>query len=70
MVKAAKNGGLQLHTLRFDYEFEYASPYNTTDVSGWRFVAKLLSQVRNVMLVQYYFNTEDKLIKGTAYPSE
>ncbi len=42
LVKAAKNG-IHLHTLRFDYEFEYTSPYNTTDISGWKFVAKLLA---------------------------
>ena len=61
LAKAAK-AGVKLHTLRFDFEFDYASPYNTTDLGGWRHLAKMLTQVRNVMLVQYYFNAEDKLL--------
>ena len=52
---------MKLHTIRFDYEFEHASPYNTTDVSGVKNMIKILTQVRNVMNVQYYFNVEEKL---------
>lgn len=60
LTNAAKSG-MKIHTLRFDYEFEHASPYNTTDLLGLRHVIKVLTQVRNVMVVQYYFNLEEKL---------
>ena len=50
LVRAGK-AGLKLHSVRFDYQFEYASPYNTTDVLGLKHVVKVLTQVRNVMLV-------------------
>ena len=60
LTNAAKSG-MKVHTLRFDYEFEYASPYNTTDVLGLKHMIKVLTQVRNVMVVQYYFNLEEKL---------
>jgi hypothetical protein len=60
LANAAKSG-MKVHTLRFDYEFEYASPYNTTDVLGLKHMIKVLTQVRNVMVVQYYFNLEEKL---------
>jgi 1-acyl-sn-glycerol-3-phosphate acyltransferase len=50
LVQAA-NSGLKLHTLRFDYEFEHASPYNTTDVPGIMTLIKVLTQVTNVMTV-------------------
>ena len=64
LAKAAKSG-MKIHTLRFDYEFEYASPYNTTDVLGLKHMIKVLTQVRNVMVVQYYFNLEEKLAGTT-----
>lgn len=51
----------KVHTLRFDYDFQYASPYNSTDVKGFKTVLKMLTQLRNSMLVQYYFNVEEKL---------
>jgi len=60
LTNAAKSG-MKVHTLRFDYEFEYASLYNTTDVLGLKHMIKVLTQVRNVMVVQYYFNLEEKL---------
>lgn len=44
LVNAAESG-LHLHTLRFDYVFTYASPYNTTDVFGFKTLLKLLTQV-------------------------
>ena len=64
LAKAAKSG-MKVHTLRFDYEFEHASPYNTTDVLGLKHMIKVLTQVRNVMVVQYYFNLEEKLAGAT-----
>ncbi len=60
LVQGAKSG-LNLHTIRFDYEFEYASPYNTTDIFGLKTLIKVLTQVRNVMSIQYFFNVEEKL---------
>jgi len=52
-----------LHAIRFDYDFEYTSPYNTTDIIGLKTMVKLLTQVRNSMTTQYYFNLDEK-IKG------
>ena len=60
LVKAAE-AGLKIHTIRFDYDFVYSSPYNTTDVRGLKTMLKLLTQVRNSLMVQYYFNLEEKL---------
>jgi hypothetical protein len=62
LIKAAtQESGMRLHTIRFDYEFEYVSPYNSTDVKGVRSALRLMTQFRNVMHVQYYFNLEEKL---------
>ena len=64
IVRLIVNCKCKVHTLRFDYDFEYASPYNTTDVGGFKTLLKLLTQLRNSMLVQYYFNVEEKLQAG------
>jgi hypothetical protein len=60
ILKSAKSN-LRVHTLRFDYDFEFASPYNTADISGIKTAVKLLTQFRNVMLIQSYFNLEQRL---------
>ena len=52
-----------LHAIRFNYDFEYTSPYNITDIIGLKSMVKLLTQVRNSMTAQYYFNLDEK-IKG------
>lgn len=50
IVNAAESG-LKIHSLRFDYDFVYTSPYNTTDLSGFKTLLRLLTQVRNSILV-------------------
>lgn len=42
LVQAATDK-LRIHTIRFDYQFEYVSPYNTTDVYGLFHLAKMLT---------------------------
>lgn len=42
---------MHVHALRFDYEFEYTSPYNTVDPLGVKSFFKLLTQVRNTLVV-------------------
>jgi len=61
IINAAQT--MSLHTLRFDFEFDYYSPYNTTDVLGLKSMFKLMSQLRNVFLIQCYFNLEEKLME-------
>jgi len=39
----------RIHAVRFDYGFEYASPYNTIDVYGLRSLAKIITQVRSLL---------------------
>lgn len=34
ILKAAYNKDVKLHTIRFDYDFVYNSPYNTVDPFG------------------------------------
>jgi hypothetical protein len=63
ILMAAAKGGLRIHSVRFDYDFVYAAPHNTTDVFGLKTTVKLMTQVRNVMLIQYYFNLEEKLLQ-------
>jgi len=43
ITDAAYKGGLKIHTLRFDYEFKYWAPMNTTDQSGY---GNLLSSIQ------------------------
>jgi 1-acyl-sn-glycerol-3-phosphate acyltransferase len=66
---AAAAKGLNLHSLRFDYAFAFTAPYNTTDVGGFRSLLSLLIQNRNMMLIQYYFNLEEKLNQIGTTPS-
>jgi len=40
-LNAAEKEKLKLHTLRFDYDFIYTSPYNSTDPSGFKSAIKL-----------------------------
>ncbi|CDW91471.1 UNKNOWN [Stylonychia lemnae] len=61
LLNAADQEKLTLHTLRFDYAFIYTSPYNSTDPTGIKTTLKLLVQVQNSMMIQYYFNLEEKL---------
>ena len=48
IVKAAKDG-LKIHTIRFDYEFKYHSPYNSTDPLGLKSMFGLMVQFTNIM---------------------
>jgi hypothetical protein len=41
-MDAADKANLKIHTLRFDYEFKYWAPMNTTDESGYK---NLLSSI-------------------------
>lgn len=47
MLQAALADKFRLHACRMDYTFNYFSPYNTTDISGWRHSVGLLCQVIN-----------------------
>jgi len=62
MLKAAAEG-LALHALRFDYEFTYTDPHNTTDPRGLRHFYRMITQFSNTMNIQFYFNMEEKLSK-------
>lgn len=47
MISKAIEDGFKIHAVRIDYDFSYFSPYNTTDVNGWRHSIGLLSQFIN-----------------------
>ena len=42
-----------------DFNFDYFSPYNTTDINGWRHSIGLLCQVINRATVQFYFDVQN-----------
>lgn len=44
---------IKIHTIRFDYEFTYYSPYNSTDPSG---IQKSISLMLQVRIYQIYLN--------------
>ncbi len=46
MILAASEKKMRIHTVRFDYGYEFVSPYNTTDVFGFWTLARLITQVR------------------------
>jgi hypothetical protein len=43
-----------IHTLRFDHEFNYTNPYNSTDVSGYSTTFRAMTQFFNNVKVQYF----------------
>ena len=45
-----------VHSVRFDYVFNYHAPYNTTNVGGVLPAIKLMSQFSNKLQVQFMFN--------------
>ena len=45
MIISAAQNGIHVHTARFDYEFEFTSPYNTTDELGLKSTIRLITQV-------------------------
>eukprot|EP00347_Sterkiella_histriomuscorum_P002985 403366042 len=61
ILAAAESGRVKIHTIRFDYDYQFTSPYNSTDPLGLKSALKLLTQLRNSILIQYYFNVEEKL---------
>lgn len=50
-----------MHSIRFDYDYEYSSPLNTTSPLGLGIMVNMMTQIANTMLVQYYQNVEEKL---------
>lgn len=66
IVKLIENAGglnenLRVHAIRFDHEFSYFSPYNTTDSWGFRNLSNTISQFTSKLVIQYYFNLEGVL---------
>jgi len=51
MILTAANDKLKIHSIRFDYDFTYHSPYNTTDPTGIKSLFVLLTQFNNAILV-------------------
>ena len=56
------NGNLRIHSMRFDYEYKYFAPMNTTDSWGIRNVVDNVYQFTSKMKVQYYYNLEGVLL--------
>jgi hypothetical protein len=61
IAEAADKGGLNIHSLRFDYDFKYWAPMNTTDESGFSNLFSSVKQISSRMKVQYYQNLETTL---------
>ena len=56
------NGNLRIHSMRFDYEYKYFAPMNTTDSWGIRNVVDNVYQFTSKMKIQYYYNLEGVLL--------
>lgn len=56
------NGNLRIHSFRFDYDYKYFAPMNTTDSWGFRNVLNNVYQFTSKMKIQYYYNLEGVLI--------
>ena len=61
IVQAAVSEKLRVTSIRFDHEFTYFSPYNTTDRLGLRHFMSTISQFSSKYFVQFYFNLENEL---------
>jgi hypothetical protein len=61
IAEAADKGALKIHSLRFDYEFKYWAPMNTTDESGLTNLMTGIKQISSRMKIQYYQNLEETL---------
>ena len=49
VAPALKN--MSVHSLRFDHDFTYTNPYNSTDVSGYKTVFTTMTQFFNIITV-------------------
>ena len=61
MISEAAEKGLKIHTIRFDYEFKYWAPMNTTDELGFRNLLGSVQQFTSKMKIKYYQNIEGPL---------
>ena len=52
-----------VHSLRFDHEFDYSNPYNSTDVSGYNIAFKTMTQFFNNVKVQYFTSVNAQKLK-------
>lgn len=56
------NGNMRIHSFRFDYDYKYFAPMNTTDSYGFRNVLNNVYQFTSKLRIQYYYNLEGILI--------
>jgi len=56
------DGNLRIHSIRFDYEYKYFAPMNTTDSWGIKNVINNVYQFTSKMKIQYYYNLEGVLL--------
>lgn len=61
--QAALKEKLSIHAIRFDHDFTYFSPYNTTDSFGARNLFGCLCQLTTRYQNQLFFNIQDNLQK-------
>jgi len=55
------DSNLRVHAVRFDHQFAYYSPINTTEYSGLHNFLGTIAQFSSRYTVQYYFNLEGML---------
>ena len=58
ILNASTEKHRKMHVIRFDYDFLYCSPYNTTDTVGLFKALQLLRQISNKIKVQFFFDIE------------
>jgi hypothetical protein len=51
ILNAAEKDNLKIHTLRFDYDFKYWSPINTTDEFGYKNLLNSVKQFTSKMKI-------------------
>ena len=51
IAEAADKGALKIHSLRFDYEFKFYAPMNTTDESGYTNLLGSIQQFTSKMKI-------------------
>ena len=56
-------GNLRIHSFRFDYQYNYFAPMNTTDSLGIKSVINNIYQFTSIMKIQYYYNLEGPLLE-------
>ena len=59
---AGPDENLRVHSIRFDHQYKYFSPYNSYDENGWKLFFGNLKQFTSKYKVQYFFDINGTLV--------